>query len=187
MIESFEWLSSLWSHRMLLLLYWSLILPVAWLATVSIRRLSPGVRSWIWRLTYLKFLLIFVFPFALELPIRQLGSSQQSHVQQSIMQPAAVGRLEMTRGNSAHALPVPLFGLALAWGSGVCYLAAKYFAGWWKVYRLVSAASKCSANSRADVELRKLQELMSVNIAVELRVSRHLLTPCAFGVLRRQL
>ena len=130
MIEAFEWLSTLWSHRMQSLLCWSLILPAAWLATVSLRRLSPRVRSWIWRLAYLKLLLVLVSPVALELPIRPLGSEQRADVQESITQSPAVGRLDTTNGTSGHALQATLFSLALAWCLGVLYLAVKYFAGW---------------------------------------------------------
>ena len=183
MIDSFEWVSSFWSHRMQLLLCWSVILPLAWLATVGIRKLSPPVRSWIWRLAYLKLLLVFVSPLALELPLRPFDSQQQPHVQQSTTQSRAAEQ-DTINGKSGPALQVTIFSLMLAWCSGVLYLTAKYFAGWKRVYRLVSEASRCPNESRAAAELRNLQDLMSLNTAVELRVSRHLVAPFVFGVLR---
>ena len=183
MIESIEWLAEFWRHRMVVLLCWSLILPSAWLATVAIRRLSPRTRSWIWRLAYLKLLFVIVFPFALELPIPLAGASQQPCIQRSVMQAVDVAHLDTTISHSAQAPLLPLFGLALAWCSGVFYQGARYVSGWRSVYRLVSAANKCAAGSRADVELRRLKELMSVRIPVTLLVSQNLLTPCVFGVL----
>ncbi|HZZ28873.1 MAG TPA: hypothetical protein VFE46_12800, partial [Pirellulales bacterium] len=51
----------------------ALVIAIAWLLTLLLRQRSSRLRSWIWRLAYVKLLLLFVWTSPIRLPLLPAG------------------------------------------------------------------------------------------------------------------
>lgn len=183
MDDSIAWLQNLWVQRMQLALCWSLVLLFAWGATVGLSGLSAGVRSWIWRLAYLKLFAVLLIPTVWTLPLERPVSKQQPATQHVQLIPPPLQLSESASLNSRDAWWPTAGFLLCVWLVGVFALSAKYLAGWTRVSRLVEATNECSEQALITV-LEELRNEMSVRAPVRLRVSPHANTPCVYGFLR---
>jgi beta-lactamase regulating signal transducer with metallopeptidase domain len=90
-IESLNWPSAAWAPWLWRACWQgAIVIAIAWLLTLALRNWSPRIRSWIWRIAYLKLLLLLVWTGAIELPILRpegTGGGAQGAVGQSISEP----------------------------------------------------------------------------------------------------
>ncbi len=78
-IESTNALSAAWAPWLWRACWQGAIaIAVAWLITLALRKISPRLRSWIWRLAYLKLLLLLVWTSPISL--RLLPAAQESGI-----------------------------------------------------------------------------------------------------------
>jgi bla regulator protein BlaR1 len=201
-IESLNWLSAAWAPWLWRACWQgAIVIAIAWLLTLVLRNWSPRLRSWIWRIAYLKLLLLLVWTGTINLPLlptEGAGGAAQGAVSRTISQPthtaerSAASDIRLAASNEANraepaaaliaeptipqssATSVTLNWtviLAIVW---LCGAIAVYIALIIDAARVVRLAHSASAIEDPDLEnlLDEVCRQMNMTSRVRLRVSK---------------
>jgi len=175
--------------RMQLALCWSSLLALPFLIRKLGWKLSASGWSWLWRVIYLKLLLILFLPELLNIPV--LASQMSDGGESNVRFPEALDVstvLPQQFGVTGEALPASLTigiweGVVLFWSGAVLLILALYAMGWCRASRVVALARIAEDNSEVCALAKGLQQKMGLRKAIAVRYSSDLNVPCAAGVL----
>jgi beta-lactamase regulating signal transducer with metallopeptidase domain/biotin carboxyl carrier protein len=149
-----------------------LAIGLVWITCRVLPGISPGARSWLWRLAFLKLILALLWPFSIDLPL--LRPTAASDLQRPQDKPLSVGGgpftdIAASTPKAALAKPVPLPSwngtswLFLAWSIGVSMHLARLARDWRQVREL---RRRCRPTDDQRVQLS------CIDVAQELHLHR---------------
>jgi bla regulator protein blaR1 len=174
----------------------TVVVAVAWVLTLALKKNHARVRYWVWIVASMKFLVPFSLLMAAGEWIRSLmpsGTMAQPVIaiaMEQVAQPFATGQVfgaAPATVEAQHADWLPWVLLAV-WACGVMVVVGRFARGWWRVYaakRAATETSNCrSFTSSACGKLAQDDSGFFVARSVPVLVSAELMEPGIFGIFR---
>jgi len=160
-----EFISALVNH----LWQSTVVVAMAWMLTLALRKNHAKTRYWVWMAASVKFLLPFSILIAAGewirtfMPATAAAPPAVANVAEQIAQPFAGTQFFNTTASVAvvhHGLPLGVSGwlatLLMVWASGVMVVAGRFGRGWWRVYSVARATRRTSNHRSFDSAWRPI-------------------------------